>query len=76
MNAQDRMDIQIASTMINSLERLYSPACDTKDYEDFPDIGRGLNDISRCYNCRISEVIEFLKEHIELIKWMNDEEKI
>ncbi len=72
MNAQDRMEIQIAKNMINSLERFYAPNCKIKDYDDLPgEIGRGLNDPSRCIACQAADVIEFLKEHIEFIEWEN-----
>lgn len=85
MNAQDRVEIQIANTMIDSLKRMYGGDCPSRDYEDeyllermkagdFERVKSGfiLNGSPRCISCRTAEVIEFLKEHIKLIEWENE----
>ena len=49
------------------LKRSYG-CCDVPDYVNFPDHPRGVNDQGRCISCTAGEVVQWLEEHIEVLK--------
>lgn len=62
---QDKIDQYVLLRAIAILQKDYTK-CDTKDYDDFSELDKSINNGSRCYSCRIGEVIEFLKDYISL----------
>lgn len=46
----------------------YGCDCTVKDYNDVGFVPRGLNDQGRCGSCAASEVIDWIDNHIDLIK--------
>ena len=61
------IEIQVTRLMIWFLLKGYGPKCTTKDTDDFP--GLEKNPQARCACCQAHETIEFLEEHLDLLKW-------
>ena len=68
---RDLIDILIAKLAIWSIRKGYGCDCETSDLKDFPDLYQTTEDVfkeGRCGSCRAKEVIDWLEEHIKLIK--------
>jgi len=69
---EDYIEISIARVAIWSIKRGYGPIrCGTSDVDDFPEAIKKPKDMFsdwRCPSCRAWEVIDWLEDHIRLIK--------
>ena len=65
MTKHDKLEISLTKKMIATLKKGYGKKCKTWDYEDYQ---QHLNAKDRCANCAAQEVIEWLEEHIKVIK--------
>ena len=63
---RDYIDIIITRLTIWSIRRGYGADCETKDYEDFPEL-KGQTK-SRCPSCVAEEIVDWLEDRIKLIK--------
>lgn len=63
---RDKIDIIIARIAIWSIKKGYGANCETRDTDDFPEL-RNSNK-GRCASCRAREIIEWIEDHIRLIK--------
>ena len=66
MSLRDRLEILVCRWVIRYLKAGYGDVpCETKDTDDFP-----CNDLqhARCPNCHAWETIDFLEDHINLIR--------
>lgn len=54
--------------MIWSIKKGYGADCETKDYEDFPELNKPSSTEGRCGSCVASEIIDWLEDRIKLIK--------
>ena len=61
-----KKEIEFWEKAIVILKSGYGNGCKTKDTDDFPDLKD--NPKSRCACCRAKETIDFIKDHIKLIK--------
>lgn len=61
-------DIEITKRMIQSIKQGYGANCETKDYEDFPELDKPSSTEGRCGSCVASEIIDWLEDRIKLIK--------
>ena len=49
------------------LKKGYGANCKTKDLVDFPEMKQDTS--GRCSSCKAKETIDFVSEHIEVLKW-------
>ena len=61
----DYFDIAIARLMIWRIKSGYGCYCKTKDIDDFA--GEDISK-SRCPSCKATEVVDWLEDHIKLIR--------
>lgn len=66
MSITDRLEIFLCRLMIWRLRVGYGERCETDDIEDFPELRHSPE--PRCPCCRAWSMIDFLEEHISLIK--------
>ncbi len=50
------------------IRRGYGANCEMPDYIEFPEYSRALNASYRCASCQAKEVIEWIDEHLILIR--------
>lgn len=60
-------EIEACKYLIKRLKAGYGANCKTSDVDDFG-LKQYKNHQARCGSCRAKETIDFLKEHIALIK--------
>ena len=66
---RNKIDILIAKLSIWSIRKGYgTEPCETWDFEDFPELKTRPLPRHGCGNCRAQEIINWLEEHIKLIK--------
>ena len=68
---RDFLDILIAKLAIWSIRKGYGCNCETSDLKDFPDLYPTAEDVfkeGRCGSCRAKEIVNWLEEHIKLIR--------
>lgn len=71
MNKKDKTEINFWRNAIKKLKSDYGVCCKGSDLDDFPEMYKKPRDVfapSRCISCRAKEVIEWLEEHIDLIR--------
>ena len=56
----------LVRAVIVMLEGDYGHECETKDYDDFPEISSRLGAKGRCSTCEANEIIDWLKEHYQI----------
>ena len=68
LNKRDKAQIKKTRQMIAMIKRGYGPErCKPTDLEEFPEMKKDTK--GRCAGCAAWEVIDWLEEHIELIKF-------
>lgn len=71
MNIVNFIEKKVTMLMIYFIEKGYGCDCETSDLDDLPDMYKTPKDVfkvSRCASCRAKEVVDWLKEHLKLIK--------
>ena len=70
MTQKDKNEIMLIRKMIDLLKKGYGKKpCKTRDWEDFKELRmRSKSSNGRCGTCMAWEVIEWLEEHITLVK--------
>lgn len=61
----NKLEIATTKAMIWFLQRGYGPKCETLDLADIPELIDHTS--KRCPSCHANEIIDWLKEHINLI---------
>ena len=62
----DEFDVLLSRLMIYRLRAGYGADCETRDTDDFPELRD--TPAARCGSCRAGEIIEWLEQHVDLIK--------
>lgn len=66
MHGMDWIEILVCRVTIWFLRRGYGANCETKDTDDFSDLAS--DEWPRCASCQAKETVDFLEEHIRLLK--------
>lgn len=69
------MEIQVTRLMIYLIRKGYGCDCKTSDLDDFSEeyiTAKSVFAKDRCASCRAKEIIDWLEEHIKLVKWSNE----
>lgn len=69
MRIVDRFETWACKLVIWLLKRGYGEIrCETRDVDDFPELRRTDGMGARCAGCKAWETIDFLEDHISLIR--------